>query len=215
MPHNSFAAEYKLLKHLADSTTFVTLFRNPVDVDISFYMYINGPNKPKLTPKLFVARDSTFRVDPLTWASRSFGIASNNSVSLFIKDLDTVHYKSLVDVSLYNINYVDQLPSEFRCVNELKVLRFVMERYAVIGVLEQMSEFWKLISSRLNISKDVFDRYSDAHRNKSQRGNISFEQELLMRDQLRLSKHFFCANLLYELIKKVSRNDFLCISNKY
>ena len=211
-PHNSFAAEYQLLKQKSDDTTFVTMFRNPVDLDISLYLYINGPGKPKLTPKLFAQRDSTFRVDYLKWAHSSFGIASNNSVLMFTTDLDSVKYKPIVDLSLYNINYANNLPLEYRCINELKALRLVMERYSVIGVLEHIDKFWKIVSSRLNVSKDLLGLYSNTHRNKSQRGNVTFEQEFLMREQLKHSKHFFCANLLYDLINEVSQSDFLCIN---
>lgn len=212
--HNNFATEYDYLKNKANDTTFLTIFRDPVDLEISFYNYVNAYSKIPAHLHNNLQWKSTFRANPIKWSKRNFGIISNYSTQLFIRDLDKVKYQPVVNVSLYDIEYAYQLPLQYQCLDQLRTVRFVMERYTVVGVLEKIQEMWSVLSARLNVPKKIMDQYSDFQINKNYQPVLNRTIEMFMREELKKSRHFYCADLLYHLIKRVAHQDYLCIAEK-
>mmetsp|Transcript_3109 Transcript_3109/g.4794 ORF Transcript_3109/g.4794 Transcript_3109/m.4794 type:complete len:328 (-) Transcript_3109:92-1075(-) len=214
---------------------FATLFRNPVDLAVSFYNYANGRKKIPAHLKNNRIWLKTFKTDPVKWAKdsdiwdhmnqiflRQFVSTITNITStissydqwLVVQKMSTEkkNVKMWIDglsAQLY-VRYTAAMPEQYRCVDFLNVAVLLLRRYSAVGVLERLEEFYKVFFLRTEAALDVSAVTSHSASKLSNKSKQKMRPSVLEEVKAIFQSQLFCSTLLWHMASSISHTDAMC-----
>jgi hypothetical protein len=201
------------------------MMREPVSRALSFYAYAKGCpalSKEQQVNKLWA---TTYTTDPVPWSADPFMQRTlyQDPLGFFLRDIvnisdsitrfDYRKIKALPEVPLKDtipgtlkdfLNYTYALPEEFQCQQHLEVGFIFLKHYEVVGTLEKLDAFYKILLRRARIRDP---QGTAPHSNKS-KVVISKEDRAVMEANLR--RPLYCATVLWRMAGMISDADMSC-----
>lgn len=210
---------------------FFTLFRDPVDRLISFYNYVNSKGTIPATQKDNQAWLLTYKVKPHKWVETEYirNFAYDHTLKFFLVDYSSVseatkqwepwknvqklrnakyEYFPWVKFNTTSTLYTQSIPRNYQCLDHLRVLKVLLERFTFVGTLPQVEETLQRVSYAIN---GKLLPVGKKHSNSSIKALEESEKKLI-RDSL--EDFLFCDYMLYEMVRLIAERDEMVKSNK-
>lgn len=223
---------YILTQALFDKSsnfTMITIFRNPIIRALSYYYYITKrqelPNSIT-QPELQNFWMTTMKMELSEWLNREITkqILIENTLQYFISNIPNpsnvlltsekwkkiqynknISTKSWINISQRSdfTSYIVNIPEKYQCKLHLDIVLLLLERYAVVGVYENMTSFWKGVYRRVGVIKQ------NAHTFMENR-NERYGKKMIQLAFDSLGESLFCEIVLWQLAGKISSKDAEC-----
>jgi hypothetical protein len=208
---------------------FVTLLREPVAQAISFYSYAQDcPKFPEAerNNKLWL---QTYKASPVEWSANPAvqQMLGRDPTGYFLPDvanitdsitrIDYSEVQKLPQIVLRDtkpwdlatfLRYAAVLPEPYQCTQHLEVAFILLRHYDVVGVLENVTDFHRVLQKRTQV-RDRTTPLLHINRSRYHRRSITERDRAAMAENLK--EPLFCATLLWRIAGMISARDAQCV----
>lgn len=229
-PHEPYPST---LKRKLDTLFYITLFRRPLSRVVSMYQYIRdklvGVQRalPRNVKSDFLWRMGQRSRDIVHWLNMT-GVEFELSrviPELFIEpyhkgiSIEKYYiaranysfpfpYEPYIPIEYHNfLNYTHDIPEPYHCMHHMKVALLLLQRYEVVGVLEQFTDFWNITFRRAALPHMLYEKATSIHSNKS-KYTVSPQHRAIAAEMLEIP--LYCSTLVWEIATMISDKDKTC-----
>lgn len=212
------------------NSTFVTLLREPISKAISMYAYISSQRAWNDLMKTDVLWKGAISLGPKEWSADKEvqRFLAADPTGLFLPDMANPRKSHAVSAADYIriqatpapklkerisgtlqafLSYTAELPIEYQCTKHMEVAFILLKHYEVVGTLEELSAFYRVLSARAHVPEDV----KTPHKNKTPQ-----KFKLVPTSEMRanLARPLFCASVLWRIARMISKADVQCVGGQ-
>jgi hypothetical protein len=208
---------------------FVTLLREPVSQAISFYSYAQDCPKYPDAERHNKLWQLTYKASPVEWsASPSVQqMLGRDPTGYFLRDvanitdsitridydalqkLPPVHLRATKAEELTAfVKYAAVLPQRYQCAEHLEVAFILLKHYDVVGSLEHVEDFQRVLNQRAQI-RDRGSQILHKNRSRYQWRSMAEKDRAAMEENLK--EPLFCATVLWKIASMISDRDNQCL----
>ena len=233
-PHLPFFAQQSINPH----DFYFTIFRNPVNMLISFFNYVAQRNTLPPHAKCNIGWESAFKnkKTPLNFAQHHHDVTEGDFLHFFLPAVPNASavlrawpaYKAMQKLPPKDrvvhtpwisnfpkeqyLQYLSEnssvFPAQYQCQHYVEASVLLLERYAAVGTLEQIAKMYQVFYHRAKIATHLNVSFVSNKSVKVMPAAVEAEVKILLKETM------FCQTLMWKFAGVINDKDLKCISEE-
>jgi hypothetical protein len=217
---------------------YFTLFRNPINMLISFFNYVAQRHSLPPHAKCNIGWEAAFKnkKTPLQFAKRHYDVTEGDFLHFFLPTVPNASavlrawpaYKAMQllppseqvvrkpwisnfprnQYLQYLSENVSVFPDQYRCEPYVEASVLLLERYAAVGTLEKLSNMYAVLYHRAKINEHVNVSHVSNRSFKVMPVEVETEVKVLLKETM------FCQTLMWKMAAAINTHDLRCMAKE-